>query len=352
MAQFFMRGMKEMQIQLNAKNISIALIVFAFVYLSYLLWGDEQKLPEMIEVDLRDLLSYAVLAVEMGGHAIRQLHEERLMDKAVKGQTDEGKDEYLTKADLVSNHLIMEVLQRYPALHVISEERQSDFLPTEREADKYRSDNYKLWLGFRDIVAKLPNPKRKLSKITVWVDPLDATQEYTEGLLEYVTVMVCVVYDGEPIIGVIHRPFNNDTVIGMVGWGSIDSSSMQKWTEDMVENASRTIVVSRSHAGSVRSLARKAFKGEYKVEPAGGAGYKTLRILNGTAQLYVHTTAIKKWDICAGDALMRSIGGTMFDLEGSPISYSRHDPVVNKKGLLVAYDRPFTFLQRLRPVLI
>ncbi len=35
-----------------------------------------------------------------------------------KGLTDEGKDELLTKADLISNYLILDVLQRFPKLKV------------------------------------------------------------------------------------------------------------------------------------------------------------------------------------------------------------------------------------------
>lgn len=39
----------------------------------------------------------------------------------------------------------------------------------------------------------------------------------------------------------------------------------------------------RSHAGKVESFAKNAFGQETKVEPAGGSGYKTLRLVNGTA---------------------------------------------------------------------
>lgn len=183
----------------------------------------------------------------------------------------------------------------------------------------------------------------------VYVDPLDATQEYTEGLTEYVTVMTCVVVGDEPVFGAIYRPFSNETVVGVQGWGVMSSSSGKKLSLVDLKDTVKKIVVSRSHAGSVEKLARESFGDEYEVEPAGGSGYKTLRLLNGTAELYIHQTAIKKWDTCAGDAILRALGGAMLDLEGLPLRYGASSPVVNKKGLLAAVRTPYTYFKRVLP---
>ena len=65
-----------------------------------------------------------------------------------------------------------------------------------------------------------------------------------------------------------------------------------------------------------------------------GAGYKTIEVVKGTEDVYVHTTLIKKWDICAGDAILRAIGGTQTDLRGDEINYSHNLDPKNEHGLI------------------
>ncbi|KAK5982601.1 hypothetical protein GCK32_003291, partial [Trichostrongylus colubriformis] len=236
-------------------------------------------------------------------------------------------------------------------LQVVTEEKDTSI--KESDAAPYRADTYSTWVSIRDVLAKIPSRRLTLSDVLVYVDPLDATQEYTEGLTEYVTVMTCVVFKGEPIFGAIYRPFSNETVVGVKGWG-VMTSSEEKLTPVDLKDTVKKIVVSRSHAGAVEKLAKLSFGDDYVVEPAGGSGYKTLRLLNGTAELYIHRTAIKKWDTCAGDAILRAFGGAMLDLEGSllRINLQRHLPHENSMlpCSIHGVSSPFLFLHLERGV--
>ncbi|CAL2028251.1 unnamed protein product [Caenorhabditis brenneri] len=332
-----------MQIKIHPKNTFTIIMTIGFIYLGYLIFFESgDGMPE-IDVNLKDVISYAVLAIEMGGHAVMKINEEKNLNAAAKGITDEGKEELLTRADLISNHLILDILQRFPQLQIVSEEKSSDF--SDREVEPYRSDNYAVWQSVKEILDRIPNRRLQLSDVRVFVDPLDATQEFTEGLTEYVTVMACIVLGDEPIFGAIYRPFFNETVFGLKGFGVINSDGKElKLVEE--EKITRKVVVSRSHAGKVKEVVEKVYGDKMSIEPAGGSGYKTLRLLNGTAELYLHTTAIKKWDTCAGDAILRTLGGAMLDLEGEPLKYSVQDPILNKKGLLGTVRNPYTYFKK------
>lgn len=178
--------------------------------------------------------------------------------------------------------------------------------------------------------------------VTVWVDPLDATTEYTEGgedksLLKYVTVMVCIAIRGQPIAGVIHRAFSDETHWAWVGHGV--SKNLQKSAPKQTSSSNDLrVIYSRSHAGEVSAVAEKAFKDSYSLQNivAAGSGYKVLELVKGNADLYLHTTRIKKWDVCAGDAVLNAMGGRMTTMKGVEIDYSFIEGPVNEDGIVAA----------------
>lgn len=61
-----------------------------------------------------------------------------------------------------------------------------------------------------------------------------------------------------------------------------------------------------------------------------------LQLVKGDATVYLHTTKIKKWDICAGDAILKAVGGEMTTLTNKPINYTSENGEVNKEGILAS----------------
>lgn len=209
-------------------------------------------------VDLRELLALSMEAAVQGGREVKRIREDNTLEEKSKGKTKEGASEKLTLGDLNSHRKMFYLIKNtYPNIQVNSEEHAN----AEGEAT--------VWTRIipEEILAKISGGKEvPAERITVWIDPLDATQEYTENLQKYVTTMVCVAVDGDPVIGVIHKPFTGYTAWGFVGEGS-----------NVVPRASYNtnfpkVIVSRSHSGKVKSFVQVAFGNNTEIIPAGGAG--------------------------------------------------------------------------------
>ena len=126
----------------------------------------------------------------------------------MKGKTDEGVPDYYTLGDQQSHQIITDGLKSlWPQLLYRSEEKDrashDSSLPKIPLVNKEISDSNELPVAVQDI--------------GVWIDPLDATKEYTEGgkepdLLKFVMVMVCVTVKGKPVAMVMHQPFAKGSV--------------------------------------------------------------------------------------------------------------------------------------------
>ncbi|XP_019374548.1 PREDICTED: inositol monophosphatase 3 [Gavialis gangeticus] len=250
------------------------------------------------------------------------------LQERAKGKTREGAEEKLTSGDLLSNRRMVSLLRAaFPGLQINSEEHIETANLETVIWDRSIPEDIKKKIEPREVPAE---------SVTVWIDPLDATQEYTEDLRHYVTTMVCVAVNGKPVIGVIHKPFSSYTV-----WAMVDGGSNVKARSSYNEKTPR-IIVSRSHAGKVNQVARQTFGNKTTIIPAGGAGYKVLALLDvpdekqEKADVYIHVTYIKKWDICAGNAVLKALGGHMTTLSGEEISYTGSDG--NEGGLIASIN--------------
>nr|KAG5705817.1 hypothetical protein BaRGS_030707 [Batillaria attramentaria] len=140
---------------------------------------------------------------------------------------------------------------------------------------------------------------------------------------------------------------SNDQIWAWADYGH--SKNLKKASEMKPDDNHRKIIVSRSHAGSVQDVSKRAFGANTEVVPAGGAGYKTLEVIKGNVEAYVHVTLIKKWDICSGHAILKAVDGMMTTLDGNFITYSPEDTPKNEGGLLATIYNHYDYLKKLTP---
>jgi len=285
----------------------------------------------MTTIDLRKLISACIDATDKGGDLARNLVLHQGGDLAIQEKT--GPTDLLTMVDLrVQSFITGSLLLHWPELHIIGEEDTSKEEKNFSELDLTRLNDVEI---SSDTCTTYP-----LEDITLYVDPIDGTKEFTEGLYSNVTILIGIANKNRPIAGVISQPWSENNTHatkgplcwGLVGYGviGIQPTILPPPTDD----DGLVVVVTRSHPTEMlqKGLERLNPKQILKVV---GCGYKSLIVLQGKAHLYYYPSkGTSKWDTCAPEALLTSIGGSVTDIFGDKIDYGRDQPLDNP-GIIV-----------------
>lgn len=123
------------------------------------------------EVDLRKLLIGGIQAAQLGGLEVLSVADH--IHARTKGRTKEGANDPVTNADLKSHCVMEQGLKRlFSKVAIISEE--------DKHADCTESSHFELDPTVIDEDIHLPDDYLVgADDVTIWIDPLDATQEYT-----------------------------------------------------------------------------------------------------------------------------------------------------------------------------
>lgn len=84
------------------------------------------------------------------------------------------------------------------------------------------------------------------------------------------------------------------------------------------------VVVSRSRAPAVARRVAEAIGAE--LVALGSAGAKTMAVVRGEVDAYVHAGGQYEWDSAAPAVVARAAGLHTSRLDGSPLEYNRSDP--------------------------
>jgi 3'(2'), 5'-bisphosphate nucleotidase len=161
---------------------------------------------------------------------------------------------------------------------------------------------------------------RRLDADRVWiVDPLDGTREYGETGRRDWAVHVGLWSAGE-------RGAGGDLTAGAVALpavGEVLVTAPPPVVPPRADGPVR-IAVSRTRPPAVASAVAEALDG--RLVPLGSAGYKTLAVVRGEVDAYVHAGGMHQWDSAAPVAVARAAGLTTCRLDGSPLVYNGADP--------------------------
>eukprot|EP00123_Amoebidium_parasiticum_P014604 comp22572_c0_seq1/m.34441 comp22572_c0_seq1/g.34441 ORF comp22572_c0_seq1/g.34441 comp22572_c0_seq1/m.34441 type:complete len:294 (-) comp22572_c0_seq1:188-1069(-) len=275
---------------------------------------------------MQQLLATSLAATQRAGGIIRSI-----MLGGQLGLVQKGYDDPQTEADRQAQACIVASLKAaWPHLRVIAEEGElgpeypprAEPVPVPTTSDVYA---HKCPGTMGDVT-----PER----VVVWIDPLDGTKEFTEGITSAVTVLVGISVDGDPEAGVIFQPFEKE---GRAIWGM---RGMGVFGCDLNKTPSNEFIVSTTRSHPHPNLERAINKLQpTRVLRVGGAGNKFIQLLEGTSHVYLfNCPGTKKWDTCAGEALLRCVGGQVTDERGTSYKYGADVPYPNKEGVIATID--------------
>ena len=151
----------------------------------------------------------------------------------------------------------------------------------------------------------------RLSKDRVWiVDPVDGTREYGEARTDWaVHVALCV--NGRPETGAVALP----------GLGSVLRSDAPIALPALHQRP--RMVVSRTRPAAEAVAVSDTIGAE--LIGMGSAGAKSMAVVRGEAEIYLHTGGQYEWDSAAPAAVALAHGLHASRIDGSPLVYNNAD---------------------------
>ena len=211
-------------------------------------------------------------------------------------------DSPVTDADLKSNEIIKKILSQ--SKHSILSEEDKD-------------------------------NSNRLAQETVWIiDPLDGTRDFVEKTGEF-TVMIALIKNKRPILGVIGVPAEKTLFVAQKGAGAFrfSDNSWSKICTSSISDISRCrIVGSRHHlTDKEKAFIKKLDTANFE---SVGSSLKVTRISSGLAEAYITTTIkMKEWDTAASHCIISEAGGKMTDMSGRDITYNNYN-IHHENGIL------------------
>lgn len=172
--------------------------------------------------------------------------------------------------------------------------------------------------------------------------------------MDCVTVLIGA-YDrltGEPIIGIVSQPFHSKVDVNiyhsLVFWGVC--LPQLKANNCFATRPTRCNLLAIFSSSENADLLQKTLEIGYEFAFSAGAGHKALKVITWEVDLYLLSKGSTfKWDTCAPQAILRSLGGNIINFKESirekcpiPINYLDNEDdehcKCNKGGLIAVRE--------------
>jgi 3'(2'), 5'-bisphosphate nucleotidase len=153
------------------------------------------------------------------------------------------------------------------------------------------------------------------------VDPLDGTRGYLQGNPAF-CVLIALVEEGIPVASALDAP-----ALDQLFWAGEQAFYAANRHVDAGiaisvatgQPGGNVAIISSHHARAIsRTMCQKLGATKVLDEPS---AVKFARMARGEADFYPRYGQTMQWDVAAGDALLRAVGGGVFDVHGQRLRY-------------------------------
>lgn len=213
----------------------------------------------------------------------------------------------LTEADIAAHNILEAGLRKIKDIPVISEE--SD-VPSKEERDSW--DQF--WL----------------------IDPLDGTKEFIDRNGEF-TINIALIQNHEPIFGLIYAPVTDETFYGgndkaycIRGTQAPTLLKASSPSTQVREHKHIRVFGSRRHATEQLEILCDHLRERLsQVELISvGSALKLAYLADGQAEIYPRFGNVSEWDIAAGHAILKCVGGDILTRQYEPLRYGDKPSVI------------------------
>ena len=254
--------------------------------------------------ELGRMLETALVAARLAGQ--KAMEELGYIKSSVKYGT-----EIVTQADSICQKIIVDrIKEAYPDHGFIAEEG-----------------------GGEEIFKQVPRGSEKFWWV---IDPIDGTNNYAHGMLLF-TVSIAVMYQGEPVVGVIFEPATDSMYSAVQGGDARLNNRKITASEDKLDKFASISLDSHFADGVPQWAQDIMLKTRYR--NLGSTALHLCYVAKGSLAAAMLPNSSKIWDIAAGALICQAAGAVVTDLWGKDIFPIELDDY-QKQGLnLVAANR-------------
>lgn len=194
----------------------------------------------------------------------------------------------VTKADIVSNDIIMEGLKSISDYPILSEEIHVEY--------EVRKNWRKYWL----------------------VDPLDGTKDFIEKNGDF-TINIALIEDNKPILGVVYIPTTDDVYYAELGKGAYKNGNI------IFNNSKRTNLIGTDSNFHSTKETKDFFRINNITDiKKFGSSIKMCKLSEGYVDIYPRFNGTKEWDTAASQIIANESGCKLIDIEtNAELTYNK-----------------------------